>query len=109
MARVSQDYLRTVTTLLWPARSPDLSPIEDIRDHLELRVGHPTSLNELEANKQDSPFLRENSCWRFPLRQMQSIYPIIYARKSVMEMHAGSLGNGVGDEILRQELVFWWL
>ncbi|GFU40036.1 transposable element Tcb2 transposase [Trichonephila clavipes] len=29
-ARLSQDCLRTVTTLLWPARSPDLSPIERI-------------------------------------------------------------------------------
>ncbi|GFX16593.1 transposable element Tcb2 transposase [Trichonephila clavipes] len=27
-ARVSQDCLRTVSTLLWPARSPDFSPIE---------------------------------------------------------------------------------
>ncbi|GFS98350.1 transposable element Tcb2 transposase [Trichonephila clavipes] len=48
-ARVSQDCLRTVTTLPWPARSPDLSPIEHIWDNLEWRVGHPTSLNELEA------------------------------------------------------------
>ncbi|GFS75855.1 transposable element Tcb2 transposase [Trichonephila clavipes] len=31
-ARVSQDCLRTVTTLPWPARSPDLSPIEHIWD-----------------------------------------------------------------------------
>ncbi|GFW69626.1 transposable element Tcb2 transposase [Trichonephila clavipes] len=29
-ARVSQDCLRTVTTLPWPPRSPDLSPIEHI-------------------------------------------------------------------------------
>ncbi|GFX46396.1 transposable element Tcb2 transposase [Trichonephila clavipes] len=29
-ARVSQDFLRTVTILPWPARSPDLSPIEPI-------------------------------------------------------------------------------
>ncbi|GFX67117.1 transposable element Tcb2 transposase [Trichonephila clavipes] len=35
MARVSQDCLHTVTTLPWPARSPDLSPIEYIWDHLE--------------------------------------------------------------------------
>ncbi|GFT50964.1 transposable element Tcb2 transposase [Trichonephila clavipes] len=28
--RMSQDYLRTVTTFPWPARSPDLSPIEQI-------------------------------------------------------------------------------
>ncbi|GFV15520.1 transposable element Tcb1 transposase [Trichonephila clavipes] len=44
-----QDRLRTVTTLPWPARSPYLSPIEHIWDHLGRRGGHPTSLNELEA------------------------------------------------------------
>ncbi|GFW69730.1 transposable element Tcb2 transposase [Trichonephila clavipes] len=33
-ARVSQDCLHTVTTLLWPARSLDMSPIEHIWDHL---------------------------------------------------------------------------
>ncbi|GFY19292.1 transposable element Tcb2 transposase [Trichonephila clavipes] len=48
-ARVSQDCLRTVTTLLWLARSPDLSTIEPIWDHLGWRVGYPTSLNELET------------------------------------------------------------
>ncbi|GFS61646.1 transposable element Tcb1 transposase [Trichonephila clavipes] len=51
-ARVSQDRFRTVTTLSWPARSPDLFPIEHIWDHLGRRVGHPTSLNELEAKLQ---------------------------------------------------------
>ncbi|GFW17871.1 transposable element Tcb2 transposase [Trichonephila clavipes] len=51
-ARVSQDCLHTVSTLTWPARSPDLSPIEHIWDHLGRRVGHPTSLNELEARLQ---------------------------------------------------------
>ncbi|GFT30477.1 transposable element Tcb2 transposase [Trichonephila clavipes] len=49
-ASVSQDCLRTVTTLPWPIRSPDSSLIEHIWDHLERRVGHPTSLNELEAS-----------------------------------------------------------
>ncbi|GFW93945.1 transposable element Tcb2 transposase [Trichonephila clavipes] len=44
---------RTVTTLPCPARSPDLSPIEHIWDHLGQRVGHPTSLNELEAKLQE--------------------------------------------------------
>ncbi|GFT81171.1 transposable element Tcb1 transposase [Trichonephila clavipes] len=48
-ARVSQDCLRTVTTLPWPARSTDLSPIEHILDHLGRRVGHPMCLNELVA------------------------------------------------------------
>ncbi|GFS52923.1 transposable element Tcb2 transposase [Trichonephila clavipes] len=33
-ARVLQDCLRTVTTLPWPARSKDLSPVEHIWDHL---------------------------------------------------------------------------
>ncbi|GFW79375.1 putative transposable element [Trichonephila clavipes] len=39
MTRVSQDCLRTVTTIPWPSRSPDSSPIEHICDHLEERVG----------------------------------------------------------------------
>ncbi|GFS92881.1 transposable element Tcb2 transposase [Trichonephila clavipes] len=51
-ARVSQDCLCTVTILPWPARSPDLSPIDHIWDHLGRRVGHPTSLNEQEARVQ---------------------------------------------------------
>ncbi|GFX82178.1 transposable element Tcb2 transposase [Trichonephila clavipes] len=50
MARVSQDCFRTVSTLSWPVRSPDLSGIEHIWDHLGQRFGHPTSLNELEAS-----------------------------------------------------------
>ncbi|GFW44718.1 transposable element Tcb2 transposase [Trichonephila clavipes] len=52
IARVSQDYLRTVTILPWRARSPDLSPIGHIWNHLGWRIGHPTSLNELEARLQ---------------------------------------------------------
>ncbi|GFV33647.1 transposable element Tcb1 transposase [Trichonephila clavipes] len=52
MARVSQDCLRTVTTIPWPTRSPELPPIEHIWDHLGPRVGHPQSLNELEATLQ---------------------------------------------------------
>ncbi|GFV75523.1 transposable element Tcb2 transposase [Trichonephila clavipes] len=51
---MSQDCLRTVTTLPWPAPSPDLSLIEHIWDHLGRRVGHPTSLNELEARSVES-------------------------------------------------------
>ncbi|PRD29350.1 UNVERIFIED_CONTAM: Transposable element Tcb1 transposase [Trichonephila clavipes] len=51
-SRVSQDCLRTVNALPLPARSPDFSPIEYIWDHLGRRVGHPTSLNELETRLQ---------------------------------------------------------
>ncbi|GFU39199.1 transposable element Tcb2 transposase [Trichonephila clavipes] len=46
-ARVSQDCLRTVTTIRWPARSPYVSPIEHIWDHLGRQIGPPTSLKEL--------------------------------------------------------------
>ncbi|GFY23946.1 transposable element Tcb1 transposase [Trichonephila clavipes] len=52
-ARVSQDFLRTASSLPWPSRFPDLSPIEHIWDDLGRRVGHPTSLNELEARGQE--------------------------------------------------------
>ncbi|GFX88737.1 transposable element Tcb1 transposase [Trichonephila clavipes] len=44
-----KNCLHTVTTLLWPVQSPDLSPIEHIWVHLEPRFGLSTSLNELEA------------------------------------------------------------
>ncbi|GFV80146.1 transposable element Tcb1 transposase [Trichonephila clavipes] len=51
-ARVSQDCLNTVATLTWPARSLNLSPIEHIWNHLVRHVGHPTSLNDVEARLQ---------------------------------------------------------
>ncbi|GFV25724.1 transposable element Tcb2 transposase [Trichonephila clavipes] len=49
MARVSQDFFRTVTTLPWPTRSPDLSPIQHIWDHSGWRVGHPTYDRHLKS------------------------------------------------------------
>ncbi|GFX58599.1 transposable element Tcb1 transposase [Trichonephila clavipes] len=52
MARLSQDFLHTITTLSSSARSLYLSPIENIWDHLSRRVGHPMNLNELEARLQ---------------------------------------------------------
>ncbi|GFX16272.1 transposable element Tcb2 transposase [Trichonephila clavipes] len=51
-ARVSQDCLHAVTTISWPVRSPDMSPMERIWNNLGQRVEHPTSLNELEARLQ---------------------------------------------------------
>ncbi|GFV49902.1 transposable element Tcb2 transposase [Trichonephila clavipes] len=49
MARVSQDCLRTVAILPWPARSLDLSPIEHMWDHLERRAGHNTTEKRLST------------------------------------------------------------
>ncbi|GFU35807.1 transposable element Tcb1 transposase [Trichonephila clavipes] len=51
-ARVSQDCIHMISTLPWPAHSPDLSPMEHIWDHIVRPVGHRTSLNELEARLQ---------------------------------------------------------
>ncbi|GFW60941.1 transposable element Tcb1 transposase [Trichonephila clavipes] len=65
-ARLSQYCLRTFTTLPWPARSPDLSPIEHIWDHLGRRVGHPTSWNELEARLQQ--------IWNEMSQEIQNLY-----------------------------------
>ncbi|GFV90741.1 transposable element Tcb2 transposase [Trichonephila clavipes] len=48
-ARVSQDCIRIVTTLPFPARSPDWSPIGHFWNLLRRLVGHPTGLNELDA------------------------------------------------------------
>ncbi|GFT10085.1 transposable element Tcb1 transposase [Trichonephila clavipes] len=48
----TRQCLHTATTLPWPARSPDLSSIEHIWDHLGRRIAHQTSLNELEARLQ---------------------------------------------------------
>jgi transposase len=53
-ARVVTDYLRdeSITTLPWPARSPDLNQIEHILDIIDRRVRERTppvqTLNELE-------------------------------------------------------------
>ncbi|GFW57742.1 transposable element Tcb1 transposase [Trichonephila clavipes] len=52
MARVSQDCLCIVTTLSGPTLTLDLSPIMHISDHLGRQIGHPTSLNEVEARLQ---------------------------------------------------------
>ncbi|GFV45313.1 uncharacterized protein TNCV_2037661 [Trichonephila clavipes] len=72
-ARVSQDCLRTVATLLWPSRSPNPSPIEHIWDHLGRQVGRPMSFNELEARLQQ--------IWNEMSQDIiQNLYPIVHSR-----------------------------
>ncbi|GFU84860.1 DDE_3 domain-containing protein [Trichonephila clavipes] len=37
-ARVVQDFLRHIQTLPWPARFPDLSPVEHVWDQLKQKM-----------------------------------------------------------------------
>ncbi|GFU81757.1 transposable element Tcb2 transposase [Trichonephila clavipes] len=52
-ARVAQDFLRHFQTLLWPARSPDLSPVEHVWDQLKRQMPSFHSVHDLELAVQD--------------------------------------------------------
>ncbi|GFW90700.1 transposable element Tcb2 transposase [Trichonephila clavipes] len=52
-ARVAQDFLRNFQTLPWPARSPDLSPVEHGWDQLKRQMPSYHSVHDLELAVQD--------------------------------------------------------
>ncbi|GFY06166.1 transposable element Tcb1 transposase [Trichonephila clavipes] len=52
-ARVAQDFLCHFQTLPWPARSPDLSPVEHVWDQLKRRMPSCHSVHDLELAVQD--------------------------------------------------------
>ncbi|GFT92947.1 transposable element Tcb2 transposase [Trichonephila clavipes] len=52
-ARVAQDFLRHFQTLSWPARSPDLSPVEHVWDQLKRQMPSCHSVHDLELAVQD--------------------------------------------------------
>ncbi|GFW18842.1 transposable element Tcb2 transposase [Trichonephila clavipes] len=52
-ARVAQDFLRHFQTLPWPARSPDLSPVEYVWDQLKRQMPSCHSVHDLELAVQD--------------------------------------------------------
>ncbi|GFX79323.1 transposable element Tcb2 transposase [Trichonephila clavipes] len=52
-ARVAQDILRHFQTLPWPARSPDLSPVEHVWDQLKRQMPLCHSVHDLELAVQD--------------------------------------------------------
>ncbi|GFW63764.1 transposable element Tcb1 transposase [Trichonephila clavipes] len=52
-ARVAQDFLLHFQTLPWPARSPDLSPVEHVWDQLKRLMSSCHSVHDLELAVQD--------------------------------------------------------
>ncbi|GFW65216.1 transposable element Tcb2 transposase [Trichonephila clavipes] len=52
-ARVAQDFLRHFQTLSWPARSPNLSPVEHVWNQLKRQIPSCHSVNGLELAVQD--------------------------------------------------------
>ncbi|GFU62479.1 transposable element Tcb2 transposase [Trichonephila clavipes] len=52
-ARVAQDFLHHFQTLPWPARSPDLSPLELVLDQLKRQMPSCHSVHDLELAVQD--------------------------------------------------------
>ncbi|GFU77596.1 transposable element Tcb2 transposase [Trichonephila clavipes] len=52
-ARVAQDFLRHFQTLPWPARSPDLSPVEHVWDQVKRQMPSCHSVHDLELAVQD--------------------------------------------------------
>ncbi|GFT67398.1 DDE_3 domain-containing protein [Trichonephila clavipes] len=52
-ARVTQDFLRHFQTLPWPARFPDLSPVEHMLDQLKRPMPSCHSVHDLELAVQE--------------------------------------------------------
>ncbi|GFY18950.1 transposable element Tcb1 transposase [Trichonephila clavipes] len=52
-ASVAQDFLRHFQTLLWPTRSPDLSPVEHVWDQLKRQMPLCHSVHDLVLAVQD--------------------------------------------------------
>ncbi|GFW32749.1 transposable element Tcb2 transposase [Trichonephila clavipes] len=52
-ARVAQDFLRHFQALPWPARSPDLSPVEHVWNQLKRQMPLCHSVHDLELAVQD--------------------------------------------------------
>ncbi|GFY00066.1 transposable element Tc3 transposase [Trichonephila clavipes] len=53
IGRVAEDFLRHFQTLPWPARSPDLSPVEHVWDQLKRQKPSCHSVHDLELAVQD--------------------------------------------------------
>ncbi|GFY26730.1 uncharacterized protein TNCV_4374761 [Trichonephila clavipes] len=52
-AKVAQDFVRHFQTLPWPARSPNLSPVEHVWDQLKRQMPSCHAVHDLEFYVQD--------------------------------------------------------
>ncbi|GFU04671.1 transposable element Tcb2 transposase [Trichonephila clavipes] len=86
-ARVSQDCLRTVTTLSRSTLFPDLSPIKHIWDHLGLRVRHPTSVNGYSKYG--------TKCLKTSYRACMTLCPIVSHRAFALKVVQQGIKSGV--------------
>ncbi|GFU65294.1 transposable element Tcb2 transposase [Trichonephila clavipes] len=64
-ARIAQDTLRHFQTLPWPARTPDLSPVEHVWDQLKRQMPSCHSVHDLELAVQDlwAHLPQDNTRW----------------------------------------------
>ncbi|GFX44276.1 transposable element Tcb2 transposase [Trichonephila clavipes] len=81
-ARVSQDYLRTVTTLPWNAQSPGLSPIEPIWDHLRRK---PFESKVLSIVIQESDSLTPPITWQTKFKSWSPLNKALQLKHRVID------------------------
>ncbi|GFW95384.1 transposable element Tcb2 transposase [Trichonephila clavipes] len=63
-ARVVQDFLRHFQTLPWPARSPDLSPVQHVWNQLKWQMPSCHSVHDLELDVQNLwTYLPQDNIW----------------------------------------------
>ncbi|GFT76190.1 transposable element Tcb2 transposase [Trichonephila clavipes] len=118
-ARVAQDFVRDFQTLPWPARSPDLSPVEHVWDQLKRQMPSCHSVHDLELAVQDlwahlpqdniSSFLFFNWVILFRLASCiegdpeEGLTPELDGQADISDVEVSLLGIGCTGEIADME------